>query len=161
MAMVVCAALAAPTAAQDRPDNSIMSALHANGVDAKRSDILTATIPSNGRAPTFTLAYVFGHDWCGSSGCLLQIFEERAGGLKPIDDYTLWTPVTLDGFSKSGYPIIGVWHHGGGVLTPFCDEIYLGGNNPVDTARQERLERRRCSSSRRVLIDWPRSKGTR
>lgn len=152
------ALLVAPVAAQTQSKIAIMQALHANDVDAKPEDVSSAVIPSNGRVPTIVLAYVYGHDWCGSSGCWLQVFTEERGKLKPADDYTLWPPITFDGVSRSGHPIIGVWHHGGGILKPVCDEIYLDENPPVETSRQERLETRRCSSAKRVLIDWPPSK---
>src|SRR4051794_15082792 len=104
IALGASAAFVAPAAAQTEPDPAILTALHANDIDAKPNDVLTATIPSNGRVPTIVLAYVHGQDWCGSSGCWLQVFKKEAGKLTPVDDYLLWPPITLDGVSASGHP---------------------------------------------------------
>ena len=48
---------------------------------------------------------------------------------------------------------------GGGVTTPYCDELRFNGTEYDEpTQRGRRAARRRCSTSKSILVDWPKKR---
>jgi hypothetical protein len=150
--------LAVPTSARHASDNPLLDYLRDGAIDLPRGHYFVRNISAPGKQPTLALVYLEGHDWCGSSGCELMIVDTSGPKPRTVAEANAWTPITSDGWS-SGYEIIGVWHHGGGVMKPYCDEFRFkpDGSELVRLSKLDwRLGQKRCSSSRTVLLkkDW-------
>jgi hypothetical protein len=149
---------AVPISAHQVSGSSLVKYLRAGGIDLHRGSYFVRNITAPGKRPRLVLLYLSG-DWCGSSGCQLMVMDTSGPKPRTIVEMNAWTPITSDGLSSSGYNIIGVWHHGGGVMKPYCEELRFGpdGSEYVNETEHERiLEHKRCASSKDVLLkkDW-------
>ena len=150
--------LAASTFARHDTKKQLLDYLRGGGIDLPRGHYFVRNISAAGKQPTLALLYREGHDWCGSSGCDLMIVDTSGAMPRTVAEANAWTPITFDGWSN-GYEIIGVWHHGGGVMKPYCDEFRFrpdGSEYVRETERERILEQKRCASSKNVLLkkDW-------
>lgn len=142
-------------------ERAVAQHFHESHVELPRG-YFSKIIPAHGNAPPMMVIYLYGSsDWCGSSGCGLLVLAMGRDGPKVVSEETAWPPITLDGRSSFGHPIIGAWHHGGGVLKPYCDEISFTANGlgrTHETKREQAAEQRRCSSSTNIIYNWPKAK---
>jgi hypothetical protein len=156
IACVLAAYSVAAMSAHQDSSSALPDYLRAGGIDLPRH-YFVRNISAPGKRPNLALVYL-EDDWCGSSGCDLMIVDTSGPKLRTVAEVSGWTPITSDGWS-SGYEIIGVWHHGGGVMKPYCEELRFtaDGSEYVNQAPHERiLEQKRCASSKDVLLkkDW-------
>jgi hypothetical protein len=155
-ALACCAAV--PTSARHKSYKALLDYLREGGIDLPRGHYFVRNISAPGKQPTLALVYLEGRDWCGSSGCELMIVDTSGSKPRTVAEASAWTPIIHDGWSN-GYEIIGVWHHGGGAMKPFCDELRFtpyGSEYVRETKRERTQERKRCASSETVLLkkDW-------
>jgi hypothetical protein len=127
------------------------------GIDLTPGSYFVHSITAPGKSPALALVYLEG-EWCGSSGCELMVVDTSGPKPRTITELNGWTPITIDGRSN-GYEIIGVWHHGGGALKPYCEELRFradGSEYVNDNKRERIIEQRRCTSAKKVLLkkDW-------
>lgn len=62
------------------------------------------------------LAYLSGHDWCGSGGCHLVVLQPWRNGYRVVTDMTIsLLPIRVLSTSNHGRPDIGVWQREYGI----------------------------------------------
>lgn len=156
---VGCCCASPASAHQEGKRNALVQYLRKGGLDLRPGSFFVRNITAPGKRPALALVYLEGRDWCGSSGCELMIVDTSGPKPRTVAEVSAWTPITYDGWSSSGYRIIGVWHHGGGEMKPHCEELRFAadGSEYVNESKHERiLEHERCASSKDVLLkkDW-------
>lgn len=66
------------------------------------------------------IVYVSGRDWCGSGGCTMLILEPSGSSFKVLGRVTIvQLPIRLLHSMRHGYPDIGVFVQGGGILSGY------------------------------------------
>jgi hypothetical protein len=158
IATALACSLAAPTDARIQSQKPLVDYLRGGGIDLTSGHYFVLNITARGKQPTLALIYRDGHDWCGSSGCDVIVVNTRGPTPRTVADTNAWTPITSDGWSN-GYEIIGLWHHGGGVMKPYCDEFRFradGSQNVSEMMWKHIPRQKRCESSKTLLLpkDW-------
>ena len=161
LGVATAAPSATPTVSRGQVEKAVALYFHESHENLPRK-YFNRIIPAYKKSSAVMVIYLDGSaDWCGSSGCLVLLLELARSGPKVVSDLNAWPPITLDGRSPSGYPRIGVWHHGGGELNPYCEELTFQPNglpSILETARERAAGHRRCTSSKNLLYAWPKSR---
>jgi hypothetical protein len=161
ISMLIAAPFSQQTFSQAQTETAIAHYFHQSHANLPKK-YFSKTIPAYGKSPSIMVLYLYGSsDWCGSSGCEVLVLEMGQNGPRVVSEVNAWPPITLDGRSRSGYPLIGVWHHGGGQLKPYCEELKFGFSdikNSKNTKQEQNAEHLRCLYSKNILFSLPKNK---
>lgn len=97
--------------------------------------VSAVSLPASGKTKAIVLVYMTGRPACGTSGCYLFILERDGSSFREIGFIQGWPPIHRLPGSTNGYPHIGVWKQGGGVLpgyparSRFTGKAYQGLND--------------------------------
>lgn len=96
------------------------------------NDLSIASLKAVNKSPTVLLVYSRKQSACGSGGCTLVILGKTNTGFEILGrTNTVKLPITLLGRDHRGYPEIGVWVQGGGVVAGYQAKLtYENGSYP-------------------------------
>ena len=91
--------------------------LSGNETPATTTRITAVSVNSDDGKSEEDIVYVSGQDWCGSGGCTMLILKPANSSFKVLGRVTIvQLPIRVLSSMHNGYPDIGVFVQGGGIL---------------------------------------------
>jgi hypothetical protein len=89
--------------------------------------IIAVSVKSDGKSEE-DIVYVSGQDWCGSGGCTMLILKPADSSFKVLGRVTIvQLPIRVLRSMHNGYPDIGVYVQGGGILSGYESVLTFNG----------------------------------